>query len=555
MPGPGHMPLAPNATLAARPPSQAELTELVEAIIAALGANGTDLACETLKQIIAGTIHTDDDEAAVEAALEMLVAHPCAENDALLLQALLTPESLRPADYQGPWPAGDLRAKVLELVQLAASSELRAKLADALADRLVRLIADDPIREFLLSPNPLNCSAQIVLYEKANPTRGIKDQLEQQLADYSAVALSRLLRIPDEAKTGAGRRNPRTRQFSPRAGRPLSGGFLPGPGTFHPRASRSRPNARRLTPGFPGDQVDVDLGPQLAGLLWSESFRALLESRLGEVRSFEREPNLVLLAGTIPYDSTRVALAKLLRARWSDGPEALEAVGLIDGPITDPGLLVLIKMLPRKDVQDASRGSVGVPYRGPRNARAGDTTSPAQKREQAQQDWMAVSSDLVFAWCERFHALVLAKKKVLAERGDLAREPTFELPAGFAWGNGTKVIAAHHVVWPDEIPTEVSDPKPSLLKVHYLRALETNTLKKAVSFYSRQMQVKKSNIRTIDNATWLDSQRLLPKTDRRRSIDVLITRADGHASDAARDDEEADLLIEVLVSEIKDPAS
>ena len=563
--GLGPMPLTPNVTRAAGPPSQAELTELVNTIIDALGANGTDLARETLKQIIAGTMPTDDDEVAVEAALEALVAHSSTENDALVLQALLAPESFRAADHQGPWLAGDIRAKTLELVQLGASSEMRAKLADALAGHLVRLFADDPIREFLLSPNPLNCSAQIVLYEKADATKEIKDQLEQQLADYSAIALSRLLQIPDEAETGSGRSTPRTRGF----GAP-PGGLFPGAGRFGPNpgrplsgARRPSPNAGRFTPGVPGfsptsgesDQVEVDLGPQLAGLLWSQGFRTLLESKLGEVRSFEREPQLMLLAGTIPYDSTRAAMAKLLRKRWNDGPEALEAIGLTNGLITDPGLLVLVKMLPRREVQDASRVSVGTPYRGARNGRADDTLSPAQKRAQAQQGWMTVSSDLVSVWCARFHALVLAKKKALAERGNLAREPAIELPDGFALDDGATVLAAHHVVWPDEIPTEMSDPKPSLLKVYYLRAMETGTLKRTIGFYSRQTQAKKSDVRTLDKATWLDSQRLLPQTDRRRSIDVLISREDGAAGDAALDDEETDLLIEVLVVEIKDPGN
>ena len=47
---------------------------------------------------------------------------------------------------------------------------------------------------------------------------------------------------------------------------------------------------------------------------------------------------------------------------------------------------------------------------------------------------------------------------------------------------------------------------------------------------------------------------MVPQTDRRRSIDVFVTRPGNQAADLTRDDMEADLVIEVLTIEIKDPA-
>jgi len=92
-------------------PSAPKLLGLVEKIVAALGNNGTEPARATLEQILAGTLTTDDDKVAVEAALKALAAHPCAENNAILFRVLTAPEALRPADRQGPWPAKDLRNK------------------------------------------------------------------------------------------------------------------------------------------------------------------------------------------------------------------------------------------------------------------------------------------------------------------------------------------------------------------------------------------------------------------------------------------------------------
>ncbi len=60
-----------------------------------------------------------------------------------------------------------------------------------MADRLSRLSADDPVREFLLAADPLNCGAQMVFFERGVFSKEINVKLEQQLAGYSALALAR----------------------------------------------------------------------------------------------------------------------------------------------------------------------------------------------------------------------------------------------------------------------------------------------------------------------------------------------------------------------------
>ena len=102
--------------------------------------------------------------------------------------------------------------------------------------------------------------------------------------------------------------------------------------------------------------------------------------------------------------------------------------------------------------------------------------------------------------------------------------------------NGAKVMTAYHLVWPAEVPAELANAKPSPLEIYYLRVEETNKPKKAIGYYARQLQVKTSEIRKTDNdkTDWLDSVRVLQQTNRRRSVDVLITRADNKARDAAK---------------------
>lgn len=538
---PGQPQAAPGQTQPqAHPRNPADNAKLVEAIIAALGENGSETARRTFEQVLSGKLTTDDDKVAVEATLKTLVAHPCLENDMLLLRVLMTPEAMRPADREGPWPAKELWTKAFELSKQAASPELRAKLAEALAERLSKLPPNDPIREFLLAQDPLNGIAQAVLYEKASSVKELRLKLEQQLADYSALALGRLLGIPEGKETG-------------------SSGFEPGT----PAAARPAVRPGGSTASAP-TKDDPTLAPQLAGVLWSEKFRTLVETPLADMKSLERQTNLIVLAATIPHDSTRVALARLLRKRWNDGPKLLETAGLFDRVITDPALQILLKLSPRKDSK-AKAGKQGQPpARQPPAATTGKMAEVAkanQKKEQAEQDWLGASSKLTAVSFKRFHAAALAKERADEGAGKPAGKPAAPiLPEDLELNEGAKPVTSYHMLWPDDVAGKISGEKPSFLEIFYVRAEELNRPRKAVSYYARQLQTRVADARTIDNkAIWIDGMRADSQSERRRSMDVWITRADNKAgevgSDATRDDEETDLIIEVLVIEIKDPVT
>ncbi len=60
--------------------------------------------------------------------------------------------------------------------------------------------------------------------------------------------------------------------------------------------------------------------------------------------------------------------------------------------------------------------------------------------------------------------------------------------------------------------------------------------------------------KSADNkADWLDGVRMVPQTDQRRSIDVIISRSDNQAGDTTKDNEPTDLIVEILTIQIKDP--
>ena len=177
----------------------------------------------------------------------------------------------------------------------------------------------------------------------------------------------------------------------------------------------------------------------------------------------------------------------------------------------------------------------------------------AQKKEQAELDWMAFSSKLTSAWCARFRALAAAKEKAAANSVDLTVRPEPKLPSDIALPEGANVLAVHRVSWPAEASADQDAQKPGTLEICYVRAEETRMPKKARAYYARQFHVTKpSDIHDRDNSTWLDA-RVVSQSDRRRSIDVVLSRADNQAFDLTRDAEEADLIVEILSIEIKDP--
>lgn len=535
---PGAMPGTPTTTPGAtpqpiRPRNQAENTKLVETIIAALGENGSDTARKTLEQVLSGKLTTDDDKAAVEATLKTLVAHPTMENDLLLFKVLMTPEAMRPANRQGPWPAKELRTKAFELIKPAASPELRAKLAEALAERISKLPPGDPIRDFLLTPDLSNGVAQAVLYQQASVVKEVRIKLEQQLTGYSSLALSQLLAIPGGVDTSSG------------------AGFTPAALPMGPATGAGPATAKD----------DPTLLLQLAGLLWSEKFREPIEEQLGESKSIDRQANLITLAATIPQDSMRVALARLLRKRWNDGPKSLETAGLFDRVVADPALLVLTKLGPRKDskAKGGKQPTQPQPTRQPPAGAAGgkmaEVAKANQKKEQSEQDWMAASNKLVVASLKRFRAAAAAREKADAE----SKNPTgivAKLPDDMQLGKGATAVAAYHLRWPEDLSDKISGDKPSPIQIYYVRAEEQNKPKKAVSYYAQQVQMRVSDARSIEGkAVWLDGMRADAQTDRRRSMDVWITRAEEKAGENVADDEMTDLVVEILVVEINDPVT
>jgi hypothetical protein len=162
---------------------------------------------------------------------------------------------------------------------------------------------------------------------------------------------------------------------------------------------------------------------------------------------------------------------------------------------------------------------------------------------------------LVAASFKRFYAAALAKETVDGDKPKVdAAAP--KLPPDLQLNEEAKPINSYHVLWPDDVAGKISGEKPSPLEVYYVRAEEQNRPKKAVSYYAHQLMTRVSDARSIDNkAIWIDGMKVDAQNDRRRSVDVWITRAVEKAGEAVGDDEVTDLIVEILVIEIKDPVT
>ncbi|MGA2061147.1 MAG: hypothetical protein ABSG67_11745 [Thermoguttaceae bacterium] len=549
------------------PYAQSPIPGLIEATIDALGKNGSQAARQTLMQILSGKFTTDDDRAAVEAVLKTLLQTPSAENDDILAKVILSPEEIRPATPQGVWQPAELRTRALDLVKLNPSENLSIKLAEILAQK--GLEPNDPVVDFLLQDNPANLNAQLRLYQSEDLPLDIKTKLEQYFLKYSSLAINLTMGIPSatDATTPTG-----TWTMPPPSGRE-SRTAPPGPGT---------PTNGTL----PGDASkakasDYERGAYLAKLLWGEPLAGLMTAHLGEVRTLEKSTSDIMLASTLPLDSIHAAMLKMLKKQAGYGPQSLEAAGWSDKVLTDPSLVVVMKLLlltRSKNLKTAPvSGSATTsaptatqpgrypPPRRPTGADAGGAagqptkTEMAQRREQVELEWLTTLSKMVDAWCNRFADAAQAQKR--AERKGqkvLEQRPTrldeFEMPQDAKNLKDVKIIAAYQLNWPDKAPGDMGKVKLPGLKIQFFRIQLNGKLKGTMTTFKQL--AKGGDIHNMSNGQWLELIKIGSQPSSKRSLDILVTSADKQAVDLSqRVEEPIDLEVDILAIEITDPGT
>jgi len=285
------------------------------------------------------------------------------------------------------------------------------------------------------------------------------------------------------------------------------------------------------------------------------------QARLDKVNSLDGYAELVMLGATVPADSMRATVFQALEDNWEDGPAPLEKAGLDGKLVTDPGLLLSLKALPRSEARDTTKtttrpGTRPRPAPGRRTRRPQRTVSKTvEEQEKAKQEWMEASKALLLTWCGRFHATALAKAEAARLSGGYPPQgeavSSLAQRAGLKLHDGAKVVAEYHRVWPGEFAAQLSGLSPGPMLIDYVCIEEQNKPVAMTGYYRRQVGVR--DLYRVENGAWLDSVKPVPPSDRKRSLDVVITRLSPD-SEADRDEPE-DLRIEILGLELKDPAA
>jgi hypothetical protein len=323
---------------------------------------------------------------------------------------------------------------------------------------------------------------------------------------------------------------------------------------------------------------DPDLAYRVAKQLWSAASVALIGPKLESAASLREAAPEILFASTVPVDAVRAQLYEVLKAHHAEGPNALEAAGLGGAVISDPGLLAVIKALPRKDRepekltalqryrregraggqgagQGAGPGGPGGPggmpmqpgqpmqeskkakgaagkkakggkAQGEAGAMPGGPAMPGAEGagtgmggQQAVQGpeylWMDTSELLARAICEQLAAAAKAAARKGVEVSEDSRP--VEIPGS------ANVVAEYHLDWPKGLaqPDGLSGVSPDPMTVHYIR-MEAKTSPRKIFAYFRTRIIRPAE-HPVSNGFWMESFRPVPRTDRQRSVDILIT--------------------------------
>lgn len=541
-----------------------------------------------------------------------------------------------------PLSADEIQQVAFALMAPIASEDFRLKLAQHLLGGNASQDDFGMLAEYLLAYAPENLPAQLALYSSTTADAQLKSVVEGHLLGYCSLALGGVLGIPQEATEppisdsftagrqgrGFGRGASGLRGSEPMGSDPRAMGMMqseeePSEEEYNPdrqvMRGSMRPGYRPGSPGYgrgqPGGQAfqpeakppDPDLPFRLAKKLWAADLTTMIEQRVLRADSLEADPQTILLAGTVPMDSMRAALARLLQGHWQEGPGALESAGLLDWVVTDPGLFVVIKGLPRKE-PEATVGRPGQPGT-PRSSRPGSPTArgrygqprggqrvsseeeqemqsmPAEMMssegmrpgggapygalgrggaiagrvrpdlipEGPSEEWMLSSLELLQVLCERFHAAADARPLAPTSAGQEGTQDDLMLELR----PNVNLVAQYQVDLPQAVAEKLTGVALDSLQVRYVRMEETADAKVVAGFYRRKMSSPRMH--EWGRITWIESLRRMPQTDRKRSVDVLITAPPIQQESRLglaqpRREEGVPLVVEILSLEVKDPA-
>jgi hypothetical protein len=534
---------APGAEGIDLPATAGASSSLAPAIVEALGLNGSTEARAILKQILLGNQSSDlSDRVLTTHVLRTLVAHPDEQNQRILAAVLTVPDSIRPPG-RGQMTADDLQQECLRQVRPIATAEFRLQLAERANQHRSSAASRQRLLAMLTTPEAVNLNAQIELLVGGQINESKLAAIDRQVGQISQEVLDRLLSAtPAEFATS---------QAAPQV--------LPAIG------SSEDPVPVTHEQSFP-DFI------QLAHQLWRADFVKAAAARLEASENLNADIALANLAATLPCDSIRTAFARRWEQQWASEASTVENSRLFLAGARDPGLMVVLKELPRATPAAKAQAVAKA------GAKIGDTTQSqrTEKEQSARLAWLRTSEVFARVLADHLATVADVQSHRLGQAGAATAKPIgsidefdkllnstslanaqnqsavaspsdADLPAemGISLHLGARVKSSCRIDWPADFGRQFAPTTTAAQSVRFVRLTSESPIDNS---YGRQL--KTAIVRTTDTGRWVDA---LVKLDggRARSIEVLINRVD-KGSPAVHGAAEK-LMVDLISVEIADP--
>jgi hypothetical protein len=268
---------------------------------------------------------------------------------------------------------------------------------------------------------------------------------------------------------------------------------------------------------------------------------------------------------------------KQLFDHWTDGEALVRAAQFTPSAMRDPGMLLVLKSLPREDAQSRPlpppRGNNPQIQRllKERKAKAAWTSAvqtltttlmrrcdiAGQVTELAAKRATPASAAQPVESVEDLDRLLGARKQSSGtSAADGQTAPDGEAQSSFAsqlpldLPASATIESQFHLRWPEQLEGRVT-AATGPLSIHYARLSLHDQGQRTVAFFARQMQGAKEH--KLENGRWLDLASR-PTAGKLRSVDVRVTRKKPVADFSAKNSRNPaeDLTVEILWIEITD---
>ncbi len=442
--------------------------DVAKILIEALGNNGSQLAWQTLRRMLQGNLDTGiDDAKLVGWVLETLIRHCDSESASqMLLQTLKSPEKLRLGE-------GDESAQQLQ----EQSAKLHIEFAASALDDFFGVSVAETKESRPGSAGP--------------PAKGQRpSRANQQPASFEELF-------------------PLAKQFSAQQSKPGSRGFGP-----------SNPGGRKNSTGtLQPRQLSPEERQRVVHYMWNSDLFGLVEQRVSAIRRLGPENehhDFLVLASMLPIPSVRQSVHAILESQWRRGAGALKSVDFFLEVARDPGLMVVLKSLPRS----ANRATAKL-------------TASKRAEVAAKNSWLEVSGHLLFALMKRLHKATQNS----SGSGDTGG------PLPIKLHRGAQVADEFKLNWPNEAQ-DMDALEAAPLSLHYVRMEPDVFSVKNRMEYEKQFR-RREQRKLANGVYWFDALRSGNREGYKQSVDVLIQPVQGKFASG-----QAQYVVEVLVVEV-----